>query len=147
MAKDKVDISIPANKDSIKKSLASWKSIRPNKGSNYDMIHWIDRNGYFVKYMHSDEFSDRLMISCNISNILAANSEESKIEFNEDMLRYYIHRDLGDIIDFTNIVDITEWIISRDETYIDILVPDHMVEELFRVCMKTTVRRKRSDTT
>lgn len=87
------------------------------------------------------------MISCNISNILAANSDESKIEFNEDMLKHYIHRDLGDIIDFTKIVDITEWIISRDETYIDILVPDHKVEDLFRVCMKTTVRRKRSDTT
>lgn len=155
MAKDKVDISIPASIDVIRYDINKWNIRRENiKNNNINSNqnisrndYWINKDNYYIKYFNDNRFAGRLIISCNINKMLQRN-HINKVKNDIDLYRIkdILENELEDIIDFSSLTDIKEWGISREETFIDVLMPTYISDALFKVLIRTKCSRKKIDT-
>lgn len=151
MSKDKVDISIQTTFKAINKNINLWnrkrvklKAIDNNK-ANSRIDYWINKDDIYIKYYNFSAFSGRLIISLNMDKLFKQKytNLSTTIDFNN--VKDYLEDKLGEIIDFTQITDFELWGVNREETFIDIIVPNDIAEALFEVLLKTKSNRKRID--
>lgn len=151
MSKDKVDISIQTTFKAINKNINLWnrkrvnlKTIDDNK-ANSRIDYWINKNDIYIKYYNFSTFSGRLIISLNMDKLFKENYADLSTTVDFNNVKDYLEDKLGEIIDFTEISDVELWGVNREETFIDIIVPNDIAESLFEVLLKTKSNRKRID--
>lgn len=131
------------------RNISEW-SVRYKKvkgTSQYSMMfnkttYFINTKGYSIKYINDDRYYGRLIISCNISRIYNGTNSKGETNIDKSFIKELFEFDLGDIVDFNKLSDIEKWGISRDETFIDMLVPNYIVDSLYKVYEKTNISRK-----
>ena len=123
MAKDKVDISIPASINVIKYDINKWNVRRGNIETSNKVYnrnirqnnYWITRGKYYIRYINDSRFAGRLIISCNINDMLHySHSGKRNKEIELHSIKNKLEAELGDVIDFNLLSDISDWGISRE---------------------------------
>lgn len=149
MAKDKITISILAGLDSIESNLSKFNviSVKGKNGLTKSVIYGLKVGNYYIKFMSNLEFADRLQIDCSISKVYNGTNSKSKTNVTIEEFYNRVINDLKDYINFEAIGDVYDATISRDETFIDLIVPNEIKEDLFRVLKSTQPSRKKVDLT
>ena len=151
MSKDKIDISIATNFKTINKNINLWNRKRvkldtkDSDSINSRIDYWIMKENIYIKYYNFSVFSGRLLISINMDKLIkeTVNGLMTNIDINN--IKDYLEDRVGDILDFNKISDVNSWGVTREETYIDIVVPEDVAEALYDVLLKTKSNRKKTD--
>ena len=88
-----------------------------------------------------------LKVSVNIPNIVNGNATTPKSDISIDDLEHIIHKEIKAICQTTQLPDIKEWKVTKDETNIDIIGKSDDIDELYEVLSRFEIPRYTLDMT
>lgn len=153
IAKDKLVITTEATIDVIKTSIEEWKFYKiGNSGekyikrrSLYTGVYKINVGYYHIELLVCRSKVGLIKMSFSTSKVFNGNNAIAKAILTEKMLFERVQSDLHKYINFKLLKPIDKWVVSSDETYIDIVGPKVIIDELFENISKTIVNRKKLD--
>ena len=151
MSKDKIDISIETNFKTINKNINLWNRRRvklktkESNSMNSRIDYWVKKEDIYIKYYNFSVFGGRLLISVNMDKLIKETTSCLNTNININNIKNYLEERVGDILDFNKISDVNSWGVTREETYMDIVVPENIAKALYDVLLKTKSNRKKID--
>lgn len=151
IAKDKVVISTKATLDVMKTSIGGWKFYKIDYDKSkykkrrgfYDCVYKSDVGCYHIELLKGIGTIGLLTISFSISKAFNGSNALSKTILTEEEIHQKVEEDLSKYIRFDLLEPIGEWLISKDETYIDIIAQKDTINQLYNSISKTIISQKR----
>lgn len=146
MSKDKVKVYVG---DTVSMdALCSNTNWRYN--SNDNSCYWYcSINEYYLNYLlvPGSNTIGFLTIDVSISKLINGNNAIPATKINIDELIARIYYDLKAVLNFNMIPDIKKWVISKDETFIDIIASKEIIESIYHLIEYSRIPHRKVDKT
>lgn len=140
VAKDKVDIFISNIDNKVILNMNIWQTVPINKNSRrkrfYTSCRVFNNENIHLEYLQYSQTNGDLRISFSVSRLFNGNNIIPVTLIKKEDFNKLLYSKLNEIIDITKLPPICKWIVSSEETFIDIIMDKNQIDQLFKVLHK-----------